>query len=292
MKITKSNIIIALLIFVCVLGITSFAERIQEKQQSIRTATINKATAPFGVSIVIPAYNEEGRIERTLRRYHQFFTEKQQEGLLSFELVVVVNGSTDNTIGVVERVKNDLATSAIVVHNLVEGGKGFAIKAGFMDALSRSNDLIGFVDADMATVPEAFYDLIVQMNGYDGTIASRYMPGAQIYPPRPAYKRWGSRIFYEPIVNLLFGLSYYDFQCGAKIFKNYVLETVTPSLTVRQWGFDVELLYLCKKAGYIIKEVPTVWHDQDDSKLTLFGGLRMLLDLFYLRFQHSLFSFF
>jgi len=235
------------------------------------------------VSIVIPAYNEERRIERTLRAYHAFFAEKQQELGLMCEFVVVLNGCTDKTIAVVEHVRSDLGGDNIIIIDTPKPGKGCAIKTGFADALVRNNDLIGFVDADMATEPAAFFDLIVQLHesdGADGVIASRYMPGAQIYPERPLYKRWGSRIIYEPFVKLFFGLSYYDLQCGAKIFKRPVIRTITPHLTVEQWAFDVELLYLCKKYGFDIKEVPTVWRDQEDSKLTLRGGLRMFGALF------------
>lgn len=240
------------------------------------------------ISIVIPAYNEEGRIEKTVRAYHQFFLEKQQQTNLLFEIVIVLNGCKDNTIGVVQKVQNDIADNTIIAINLIEAGKGLAIKKGFADALTRDNDLIGFVDADMATAPQAFYDLVTNIADVDGAIASRYMPGAHITPTRPAYKRWGSRIIYEPYVWLLFGLSYYDFQCGAKLFKRAVIEYVTPQLTVTQWAFDVELLYLCKKNSYIIKEVPTIWHDQADSKLTLRGGLRMFGALFKLWRQHNL----
>ena len=236
------------------------------------------------ISIIIPAYNEEGRIEKTVRAYHTFFSEKN----ISFELVVVLNGCVDNTIGVVERVRNNLTDNTIVIINMQQAGKGLAIKTGFANALTRDNDLIGFVDADMATAPDVFYDLVINIGDNDGIIASRYMPGAKITPARPAYKRYGSRIIYEPFVWLLFGLSYYDLQCGAKLFKREVLKNITPQLTVTQWAFDVELLYLCKKAGYTIKEIPTVWHDQADSKLTLRGGLRMFGALFKVWRQHHL----
>jgi len=234
------------------------------------------------ISIVIPAYNEEGRIERTIRAYHQFFSEKN----IPFEFVIVLNGCKDNTLDVVEHVRNALTPNTIFIIDMQQAGKGLAIKAGFANALVRDNDLIGFVDADMATAPDAFYDLITNIGDNDGIIASRYMPGAQITPARPAYKRYGSRIIYEPFVWALFGLSYYDLQCGAKLFKRAVIETITPQLTVTQWAFDVELLYLCKKAGYTIKEIPTIWHDQADSKLTLRGGLKMFSALFKVRWQH------
>lgn len=237
------------------------------------------------ISIIIPAYNEEARIERTIRAYHQFFSEKQQSHNLTFELVIVLNGCKDNTLNVVEKVRDDLGSSIIII-NLLQAGKGLAIKTGFADALTRDNDLIGFVDADMATSPEEFYKLVTKISDVDGVIASRYMPGAHITPERPTYKRWGSRLIYEPYVWLLFGLSYYDYQCGAKLFTRKVMECITPQLTVTQWAFDVELLYLCKKNDFIIKEVPTTWHDQTDSKLTLRGGLRMFGALFRVWKQH------
>lgn len=239
------------------------------------------------LSITIPAYNEEGRIEKTIRAYHHFFSQKEQETGLKFELIIVLNGCIDNTISVVERVRNDLASDIIII-DLPQAGKGIAIKAGFANALTRDNDVIGFVDADMATEPQAFYDLLDNISDVDGVIASRYISGAQITPERPAYKRWGSRIIYEPYVWLLFGLSYYDYQCGAKLFKRAVIERITPQLSVAQWAFDVELLYLCKKNKFSIKEIPTVWHDQADSKLTIRGGLRMFGALFKVWKQHKL----
>lgn len=127
------------------------------------------------VSIIIPAYNEEERISNTLRTYHQFFNELKDTGTLYFELVVVLNGCVDNTLRVVKEIQSQL--DAIYVIDSAQPGKGLAIKIGFEDALTRSNDWIGFVDADMATSPEEFYTLIINTNQYDGTIASRYMPG-------------------------------------------------------------------------------------------------------------------
>jgi glycosyltransferase involved in cell wall biosynthesis len=235
------------------------------------------------ISIIIPAYNEEKRIEKTVRAYHAFFTKKN----IPFELVIVLNGCKDNTLSVIEQVQRDINDNTIVIVNMQEAGKGLAIKKGFVNALTRDNTLIGFVDADMATAPDAFYDLIIKISENDGIIASRYMPGAKITPARPAYKRYGSRIIYEPFVWALFGLTYYDLQCGAKLFKRAVLENITQQLTVTQWAFDAELLYLCKKAGYKVIEIPTVWHDQADSKLTLRGGLKMFDALFKVWRQHN-----
>jgi glycosyltransferase involved in cell wall biosynthesis len=227
------------------------------------------------VSIVIPAYNEEKRIEKTVRSYYTYFLEKKYELAIDFELILVLNGCVDNTLGVIEGFLQEMAPHLIII-DLPQAGKGLALRSGFADALVRhETDLIGFVDADMATEPDAFFDLIGHLDGCDGVIASRYMPGAKISPARPLYKRWGSKIIYEPFVYMLFGLSYYDLQCGAKIFKWAVLQDINQYLTVDQWALDAELLYLCKKFDYVIKEVPTVWSDQVGSKLTVRAGLKM-----------------
>jgi glycosyltransferase involved in cell wall biosynthesis len=228
------------------------------------------------ISIIIPAYNEQSRIEKTVRTYHSFFTQKSSDHFF-FELIIVLNGCVDNTRAIVNDIQKDLGNDTIIIVETPYAGKGLAIALGFATAVKRTeNTLIGFVDADMATLPEAFFDLIENINNYDGAIASRYMPESHITPARPLYKRWGSRIIYEPLVYFLFGLSYYDLQCGAKLFKHHVIAKILPHLTEKQWAFDVELLYLCKKFNFIVKEFPTVWHDQADSKLTLKGGMGML----------------
>jgi len=214
--------------------------------------------------------------------YHQFFSGICEQDGTEFELLVVLNGCTDGTFVVVEELAEQLESILIIERE--QAGKGLAVRTGFANALERANDLIGFVDAAMATAPEKFYDLVSAMKNHDGVIASRYAPGAVVVPPRPALKRWGSRIFYEPLVRLLFGLRYHDLQCGAKLFKHQVIETVTPHMTVNDWAFDVELLYLCKKYGFDIVEMPTTWHDQAGSKLnTLAGGVPMLWELIKLR---------
>lgn len=238
------------------------------------------------IGIVIPAYNEEVRIKETLRAYSEFFAQQAKEGKFTYELIVVLNGCRDNTLQVVQEAAR--AFGSIYPVNLTESGKGLAIKAGFAHALERGHDLIGFVDADMATEPQYFYELIPHTERHHGVIASRYLPGSQISPARPAMKTWGRKIFYNGLTRLLFGLRYADLQCGAKLFKREVIATVTPHLMVKQWAFDVELLYLAKKHGYIIHEEPTVWHDKAGSKLQPFrAGMWMLWSLIVVRFKHS-----
>ena len=233
------------------------------------------------VSVIIPAHNESTRIERTLQAYVSFFEQKK----INHEFVVVLNGCTDNTLQVVQTVQQDCPTIRFI--NLPQAGKGLAVAVGFKDALTRKNDLIGFVDADMAIGPSSFYRLIVQVGTFDGAIASRHVSESHVYPPNPRIKKWGRVFFYHPMIHLLFGIKYKDFQCGAKLFKRQVVEAVADKLTMKRWVFDIELLYLCKRHGFSVKEIPTVWYDQDDSKFTIRAGIRMLGALIKLRLIYS-----
>ncbi len=241
------------------------------------------------LGIVIPAYNEEKRIGDTLQAYSKFFAERAAQEGFEYEFIVVLNGCRDNTLQVVEQAAEKLGSIHAV--NLKEAGKGLAVKEGFAQALDRGHTLIGFLDADMSTEPEHFYDLIAHAHRNDGAIASRYLPTSKVFPPRPAMKTWGRKIFYNGLTRLLFGLRFADYQCGAKLFKRPVIAAITPQLMVKQWAFDVEVLYLAKKHGFIIHEEPTVWTDKAGSKLQPFrAGMYMLWSLMELRFKHSPFS--
>ncbi|CAN5185327.1 N/A [soil metagenome] len=237
------------------------------------------------VSIVFPAYNEEHRITNTLISFDDFFKQKKDQENLDYELLVVINNTTDNSPQIVQKLQETRPHIRMI--NTPQGGKGWAIKLGFQDALTRDNDVIGFNDADMSTSPEEYYKLIRSVANVDGIIASRYMPGATVIPPRPKIKRLGSRLVYEPLIRLLFGLNYYDYQCGAKLFKRAVIARIAPEITVRHWAIDLELLYLCKRHNYSIYEFPTVWVEKDGSKLHMFrSGMKMLGTVFALRWHY------
>lgn len=235
------------------------------------------------VSIIIPAYNEEKRIGDTLQEYARYF--KAQDDL-DVDFLVVLNGCRDNTQGVVNNVCMVYPNIGSITTK--EAGKGIAIREGFAHALRQENDLIGFVDADMATKPQYFHDLIKNIGSYDGIIASRYMQGASVYPARPWIKLWGRRLIFDNLVYVLFGMNFCDTQCGAKLFKRAPLLAIVGDMSVKQWAFDVELLYLCKKNRFSVKELPTVWYDQADSKLQVMSsGVRMLGSVIKLRMRHS-----
>lgn len=239
------------------------------------------------IAIIIPAYNEQDRIGATLYAYHAYFNKLVQEQIINFEIITVLNGCKDSTADVVKDCINALG-DAVRMIALQQAGKGLAIIDGFKQALVDNYDYIGFVDADMATEPKYFYQLYTSIKTYDGVIASRYLPESKIYPPRPYIKQWGRKLVYNQLVKSLFGLYYADMQCGAKLFKRAVIGRIIDQLSEGQWAFDVELLYVAKKAGFTIIEIPTVWVDKQGSKLHTFNaGIKMLRSLFALKKRHG-----
>jgi glycosyltransferase involved in cell wall biosynthesis len=124
------------------------------------------------LSIIIPAHNEEKRIGETLENYFKFFDKTSKTNNFEYELIVVLSGCNDKTGQVAESYRNP----SLRIIDVKKKGKGLAVKEGFKDALERDNDLIGFVDADMATFPEDFFDLFKHIGSADGMIANRYDP--------------------------------------------------------------------------------------------------------------------
>jgi len=236
------------------------------------------------LSIIIPAYNEEKRIENTLTSYIYFFRKNLKK---DFEIYVILNGCKDNTLRIVQKLSNKF--SEIKYQNFTSPiRKGGAIIEGFKIA---NGQLIGFVDADMATTPEEFFRLLNQINNYDGIIASRWMKESIVKEKQPILKRIGSRGF-NFLTFLLFGLKFKDTQCGAKIFKKSLIKSIINDLIITRWGFDVNLLYVAKRKGYKIKEIPTEWNAIKASHFNLFKAMpEMFLSLIRLRLVYSKLNF-
>jgi len=241
------------------------------------------------VSIIIPAYNEEKRIARTLEAYGNFFANLKKIGKLESEILIVINNTKDRTEEIVKKFQKKY--KIIMYLNFKQGGKGFAITEGFKEALKDDkNSIIGFVDADMATSPEAFYDLVKNINGFDGILASRYIKGSIVKPKQPFSRIFASRVF-NTIVRCLFMFPYSDTQCGAKIFRRQALQKILPLLGVTEWAFDVDLLYNLHKNGFRIKEYPTIWSDVSGSKINLKkSSMQMFFAVVRLRLVNSPFA--
>ncbi len=231
------------------------------------------------VSLVIPAYNEEERIKGTLEDYSNFFNEQKYD----YEILVVANGCKDDTVPMIKEFQK--TNEKIRLKDIPEAvGKGGALIEGFKIG---SGDLIGFVDADNSSKPKAFSDLVKSIPNYDGIIASRHVKKAVITKKQPISRRIASRGF-NLLVRALFRFPFRDTQCGCKLFKKDMLKKITPLLGVTNWAFDINLLYLMKKKGYIIKEVPTIWEESEGSHLRLKNTVPdMFLAVMRLRLVHS-----
>jgi glycosyltransferase involved in cell wall biosynthesis len=231
--------------------------------------------------LLIPAYNEEQRIEPVLRDYAAYYQDHYQG---TFQLVVVLNGCRDNTRKVVERVACEFPS--ISIQEFPDPiGKGGALIEGLR--LAPHGDYIGYVDADGATSPQAFHDLVKHLDGVDCVVGSRWVKGAVLHQSQTGQRRFASRVFHL-IVQGLFWMSIRDTQCGAKVMRRDAAERIHNTLTVADMAFDINLLYALKHAGCRVVEVPTEWTDKVGSKVQLGRtSLVMLLSVLRLRLIYS-----
>jgi glycosyltransferase involved in cell wall biosynthesis len=231
--------------------------------------------------LLIPAYNEEGRIGPVLRSYAEYVP-KHYKG--KFQLVVVLNGCRDNTLGVVQAVAAEYPIVTWVVYQ-DPIGKGGALIEGLR--LAPLADLIGYVDADGATQPAAFLDLVDKMSNADCVIGSRWLPGAVLHQIQSGQRQLASRCFHA-IVEFFFHMRIKDTQCGAKVMRRQVVERIHDDLCIADMAFDVNLLFVINRAGFKILETPTEWTDKQGSTVNLpRGSLVMLLSVIRLKWMYS-----
>lgn len=233
-------------------------------------------------SIIIPVFNEAQRIKDTLEVIIKYLNKKSTE----YELIIVDDGSTDETTKVIEeffflqypQIKYKL------FKNYKNLGKGAAVRKG---VLSACGELVYFTDADLSTPIEEMFKFvdIIKKEGYDIVIGSRGLKESKILVHQPFYRETMGKIF-NKIVKILLMNDFNDTQCGAKMFKNEVAKKVFSLSTINNFAFDVEILYIAKKLGYKIKEMPVVWKNFKGSKVKLLtDSIKMLLSLFKIKFN-------
>lgn len=209
------------------------------------------------LDIVIPAHNEEHRIDRTL---HAYRTGCPGEDV---RFLVAADACTDRTTEIVRA--HAARDHRVGLFEYPKLGKGGVIAATFRQSAA---DLVGFVDADCATPPAELLRLAdaAESPGVDGAIASRHHPASVLPRRRTAVRRLTSAGFAFGVRRLL-GLPYRDTQCGAKVLRREPAQRIVPSIGRTDLLFDVDLLLAARDAGLRIVEVPTVWIDQDGSRV-------------------------
>jgi glycosyltransferase involved in cell wall biosynthesis len=218
------------------------------------------------LSVVIPAYNEAARLEKTLRAVVDYLRQNFPDG----ELIVVDDGSTDETAELARTVFKDsgsLRTSVISYKSNL--GKGRAVRLGLLAA---RGDVALFSDADLSTpITEAPKVVEPIVNGqYDVTFGSRALDRQLIGVHQSWRREQGGRVF-NLVVRLATGMPFWDTQCGFKAFRMSACRPLIEAATVDRFGFDVELLFLAFRAGLNLKEVPVRWDHNEGSKVTLFS---------------------
>ena len=216
------------------------------------------------LDIVMPAHNEEERIDRTLRVYRHACPGA------GVRFLVALDSCSDRTPEIVRaHARVDRRVRALSYPKLGKGGV-IAETFGRSDA-----DLIGFVDADGATPPRELLRLAAAAAHVDGAIASRRHPAALLPARRPLAREITSAGFAGG-VRVLMGLPYRDTQCGAKVLRRDVVRDVLPRLAARDLLFDVDLLAAARERGWRVVEVPTVWIDQEGSRVSAVADSRRM----------------
>ena len=234
------------------------------------------------VSIIIPFFNEEKRVKRTIDTIKKFFRKKKS---IRVEIIFVNDGSSDNTQVILESYLKELLLKnhSIKFYKLASNqGKGYAIKHGVEK--SQYNWIL-MCDFDMSTKPDQL--ILWTRNGFIGNINSAYF-GSRTHSNSKTQKKYHRLIFgkvFAILINLLFAINIKDTQCGFKLFhKSYALN-IFKKLKSYHFVFDIDLILLLRNKKILIKELPVTWIHMPNGKLNIFRDAPiMIYDLFRLKF--------
>ncbi len=236
------------------------------------------------LSIIIPAYNEEKRISLNLRKIKKYLDYKK----VTYEIVVIIDGSPDNTAKVVEELKGDI-DNLRVIENIENRGKGYVVRQGLMEAKGKYR---AFLDADGSTsidhIDLALEKITDKNNKYDLIVGSRDMRGANIAVKQPKYREAMGTLGNMLIRGVLGLWKYPDTQCGFKLITEELAQNVVPRMKVDRFGFDFELIVLAKKLDYRIIQIPVKWINKDGTTVGFWGPngfIQVIIDLFKVRMR-------
>ncbi len=236
---------------------------------------------PATLSIIIPAYNEAERLGRTLLTIFGYLRAQSIDG----EVIVVDDGSTDNTINIAEEsIAAAQFESAKVIRVSPNRGKGHAVHTGLLAAHA---PIALFTDADLSTPIEETPKLVepIRRGEYDLTFGSRALDRSLIGVHQPWRREQGGRVF-NVLVRMATGLPFWDTQCGFKAFRLDVCRPLIQAATIERFGFDVELLFIAQRAGLRLREIPVRWDHNEGSKVSVMrDSLRMFDEVRVIRGQ-------
>ena len=217
------------------------------------------------LSIIVPAYNEEARLGDSVGKILGYLQNKNPHG----ELIVVDDGSTDQTASVAEKARAAFPDiKSQVIRYDKNRGKGFAVKTGLLAA---STDIALFSDADLSTPIEETPKLVepIENGAFDVTFGSRALDRSLIGTRQPWRREQGGKVF-NFIVKTVTGLPFWDTQCGFKAFNMTKFRPLLDVMQIERFGFDVEFLYVADYHQLRLKEIPVRWNHCDGTKVSVF----------------------
>ncbi len=228
------------------------------------------------LSIVIPAYNESARIGDTLQRVLHCV----ESGEWDAEVLVVDDGSSDRTVAIVQQWMEQHERLHLV-KNEGNRGKGYSVRNGLLQA---AGEIVMFTDADLsAPIEEADLLFAAIDAGADVAIGSRWLDKQKQTVHQPLYRRFFGRCF-NWVTRRVIGLPFKDTQCGFKAFRRDAAQTIFRLQSIERWGFDPEILFIARKLGYKIVEVPVTWGHDERSRISyLRDGMKMLEEMAQIR---------
>lgn len=223
----------------------------------------------------MPAFNEGERIGGTLAAIIAFMDGRGHD----FEIIVVDDGSTDDTAGVVAAAAAGESRLRLL-SNETNMGKGHAVRRGVLDS---AGDAVLFTDADLSTPIEEYEKLLAYLGEYDLVVASRSLPDSDVAVRQPAYREMMGRMF-NVVVQALIVRGIIDTQCGFKLMKAEAAKAIAGLMRINRFSFDVEMILVAKRLGYRYVDVPVRWIDSAGSRVhPLRDSVNMLLDLFRIK---------
>jgi dolichyl-phosphate beta-glucosyltransferase len=238
-----------------------------------------RAEAARGVelSIVIPAFNEEKRLPASLGAISAYLAARPSAPRV--EVIVVDDGSLDETATRAEDAGRRYGLDLRVLRLPRNSGKGFAVRTGCLEARGR---LVLVTDADLSTPIYEWEKLAAR--GVPVAIGSRAIDESLVKEEQPLYRKAMGKLF-NRLVRLVAVPGIRDTQCGFKLFSREAAREIFSRATVDRFAYDVEALLLARQLGYAIAEVPVLWFNSADSRVTLLGGAQAYLELFRIRFR-------
>ncbi|MBI2677094.1 MAG: glycosyltransferase family 2 protein [Candidatus Yanofskybacteria bacterium] len=227
------------------------------------------------LSVIIPAYNEEKRIAKTLLAVDEYLKRQTYQ----YEILVVNDGSKDKTAEMVNELKSQVYNLRLI-DNKENNGKGFVVRQGMLAA---GGDVRLFMDADNSTnIDQVAKFLPYFSEGYDIVAGSRRAVGSLTVVKQSGFREFLGKMF-RLLVRIVVPLGVEDSQAGFKAFSKKAVETVFPKQTIFRWAFDVEILAIAGKFGFRIKEVPIIWSNDAESHVKLGGMIKMLFEVLTVR---------